>query len=646
MGMFDHVPVGPVRQDEGPELPTRPTKVALSAVKRAAPPVGPHPDIRRIIDLPHQPVLPDSFPHDTGLVRRSAPKDFEMWDTQRRAIFEFWREGCMFGPISVGWGKTLISLACASIGVMKWRHTRMMLMVPPYMMHQLLKKDIPWIKDRIELPFDVFPLNVSKQKRGDLARNAGHGLYVMPYSILSCGDGEDLLETINPTLIICDECHCISKRDTARTKRFLRFLNASNPTPNGVAMSGTITGKSILEYWHLMKWVLGRRCPLPLHFPLVRKWADAMDAGMQHQPTDSMRYIVQWAAQHHPEVKPDHSVGGMRRSYRARWTTVPGVAAFDNLDIGVDLVFKSHNVKMPDKIRELLRQVREDMQAPNGDEISHAIHTWSWLYQISSGFYYDQVWPKDHPKLAEGLAFHEAEQEYHRQLRAWIKRSGSAKCDTPMLIGNIMARNPALIPQLRDAWNELKARDVEGRAERDRKVVRIDPFKVNACVKWAKGLPRPFGLIWFWHIEFGQWLYERLNEEGVPCHLSGAGDQEILDIRDKVVVASIKANNTGKNLQFHDRQLIAQWPSDAKIAEQMLGRVHRQGQTADTLTVDYLLSGGNRDPDRVMLSACLHKTLYIHQTTKSRMKLLYGTFDPPPVQFDREWLIERGITGL
>jgi hypothetical protein len=51
-------------------------------------------------------------------------------------------------------------------------------------------------------------------------------------------------------------------------------------------------------------------------------------------------------------------------------------------------------------------------------------------------------------------------------------------------------------------------------------------------------------------------------------------------------VLSIAAHGTGKNLQWTNRNLVCTPPTGGDIWEQLIGRTHRQGQTADEVFVD------------------------------------------------------------
>lgn len=76
------------------------------------------------------------------------------------------------------------------------------------------------------------------------------------------------------------------------------------------------------------------------------------------------------------------------------------------------------------------------------------------------------------------------------------------------------------------------------------------------------------------------------------------------------------------------------------MAEQVLGRTHRNGQKADELIVN---TNNTLEFDEVIFAACLNDSLYIHQTTGNRQKLIYANYDPTPKIIPSAVLRERGL---
>jgi hypothetical protein len=163
-------------------------------------------------------------------------------------------------------------------------------------------------------------------------------------------------------------------------------------------------------------------------------------------------------------------------------------------------------------------------------------------------------------------------------------------------------------------------------------------------VRWAVNLPKgEGGIIWHWHTAIGAWLREALRYNGIDALYCPAGaDAQILDTSNasKVVIASISAHSTGKNLQHHRNQMFVEWPRSARTAEQVLGRVHRNGQAAEEIVVWFCRSCLS---DELWFAGTLNDALYIQMTTGARQKLIYATHDPLPTVYSPETLRMRGM---
>src|SRR5690606_15608743 len=173
----------------------------------------------------------------------------------------------------------------------------------------------------------------------------------------------------------------------ARTGRIRRYL--SKHEPQLVAMSGTITSRSIMDYWHLIRACLGEYCPLPLSGHLVRQWAKVIDADNSRagwtRPdvdydgsvrTEPIMPLVHWAKRHWPDEDLPETLRGFRRAFKLRLTSAPGVVVTGDAAIGTSLTLHTSPAPMGDspgigELHEHIRRVREDWVAPNGDELEH-----------------------------------------------------------------------------------------------------------------------------------------------------------------------------------------------------------------------------------------------------------------------------------
>jgi hypothetical protein len=221
---------------------------------------------------------------------------------------------------------------------------------------------------------------------------------------------------------------------------------------------------------------------------------------------------------------------------------------------------------------------------------------------------------------------HEYRQNYHKSLRAFLQATNLKGLDSPMLVGAEMARNAdrSVPTPLYQDWMAWKSRYVEGLPERDSRAVRVCDFKIREAVAWAKD--HGHGLIWVSNIEAGEWTFEYLQEAGIDALHCPSGEKYNRIIadpenRNKIVVASMRAHGTGKNLQHFQQQFFLQWPRQAKMAEQTIGRTHRSGQKADQLEIDCMNLSMF---DKLVFAACLNDALYIHQTTSARHPAVQG----------------------
>lgn len=574
-------------------------------------------------------------------------------------------------PIGVGWGKTGISLMIAErayqAGIRK-----ILLLVPVNLVSGLQKRHIPEWRRRVPLsvPFHFLGGRAASQ-RAAIAQSRAAGVYVFPYSLLSVPDTMDLLTWIDADLVIADEVHNLKNQRAARVNRFLDFMRGQQKRKNigFVGMSGTITAKKIAEYHHLMDFALGDRSPLPRSANMAWFWGSILNSDADDPNPDSkgvriMQPLLKWAAEKFPGERRfrDDQTESYRRAYRLRMTSAPGVVASGDEEIGVSLLIEN---RAPDKPGEqliaLMAQVDLGM-TPQKEPIAHAIHGYKWQYELSAGFYNALLWPSIErvmahrnvgPTEAELLIERAKEhlralQDYHKAVREFCKRA-PAGLDTPREIGNSIARHGDKFvgSTLADLWRTVKGLEFDGMPKRLSQAVRIDDFKVRHAVEWAKEFGS--GIIWVYHKELGEWITEAIAKTGQEVFHCPAGADELIESigdpgrggkGDKLCVASITSHGTGRNLQAFQNQLFAQWPRAALQAEQTLGRLHRNGQQADSLTVHTNMV---LEFDHANRAATLTDAIYIQQTTNSRQKIIYADYDPLPTIYSPEFLREGGF---
>lgn len=648
----------------------------IESVATADPSEAPS-DVRRItnLELVHPLTPPESEWVSSQKILASAYADgFRLTESQANGIYAFERYRGLLGSIGVGRGKTLLSLLIAQVVHGSWGMHRSMLIVPSQVVAQLRDRDIRWARSRIPLNFPIYFLcDGGVNARRTMAMSGRRGLYVWTYSLLSARDADDVLAAIKPQHITLDEAQNAANFSAARTKRLLRYILDRHPT--GAAMSGTLSSKSIKDYFHLSAWALGNQSPLPLAKPLVEDWAALLDAQAMSEDdpvisagrASPMSPLISWARNNFPNRPIPHTVSGFREAYRLRITHNPGVVSSGDADIGTSLTITNDPVPHHEKaegwtaLKELMDKVEMRWETPNDDPIEYALHQYKWLYELTAGFWHRLSWPTpDAVSRRKGVSIdeaidivgrsmqaHELHNVYAKCLRTWLERNARPGLDSPFLVGGDMERYGAanVGEELYDTWVQWKESCSEDLVDRDSTAIRVSDYKIREAVAWASKHRGKGGIVWVHHQEIGRWCFEMLRDadiDAIHCPAGSAQNERIIDEANanKIVVASMTAHGTGKNLQHFREQFFLQWPRPAKVAEQVLGRTHRLGQKADDLVVH---TCNTTEFDHQNFAATLIDALYIHQTLGNRQKLIICGYNPLPRLYPSAVLRQRGF---
>lgn len=643
-------------------------------------------EMDRIVSLPFVPPMTEEEEEQVSrdFLQASAFEDgFRLKPAQANGVLEYSIYNGLFAPIGVGQGKTLLSLLIASIAYQKGIE-KILLLIPPQVVPQLVGKDIQMARTHISVPYPIHVLaGRGKHQRLHMARSKKKGLYVMPYSYLSVADTDEMLEEISAGLIIADEAHRVAHADSARSGRLFRYIDKAEPEM--VVMSGTMTKKSLEDYFRLSKHSLKQNNFIPNTKSYMLDWAGVLDAKrfqVDAQETTGNKALlaplVEWAQNKHPEEEFTPDTSGFRKAFRMRLSSCPGVVTSGDGDIGTSLILENEPVKGYaskegwDKLQKLLKDVEEAWITPNGDTIEHAIHTWKWIYELSAGFYNELVWPTTEVfaarrRISESEAedilmrakmHHAADQDFVKILKRWLTDFSKSGLDTPLLVRKDISLNgPKNVgTELYQAWQEKELMDFEGRPDRDSNAVRVCSYKIDEAIARAKKFTSRAsdksdtrfgkgGILWYYHQEVGNWLFEKAKEEGldaIHCSAGDYGNRQILDEknRHKIMIASIQAHGEGKNLQHFQNQVFVQWPRGAGVAEQVLGRLHRLGQVAEELFVSTMHT---LECDKMNFAACISDAMYTHQSIGVGQKLIYGTYNPLPEIFPMSVMVEKGL---
>lgn len=635
-------------------------------------------EITRILNLDIQwPLTPEeseAYSRD-NMLAVAFNEGIRLKERQASALWCYDMSTGPFCPIGAGCGKTLIGVGIATRAYEKGLK-KILLLVPPQVYSQLVMHDLALIRSWIPVRVPFIALgNTTSRRRIQLAKSGRHGCYILPYSCLSTQDASEVLLAIDPDCIIADEAHSLSYRTSARTNRIIHFLEhraKQGRVVEFIPMSGTITGKTIMEYQPLIGACLNINSPLPLSPTMANEWGHWIDAEAEEYTGDAslgqIQGLVDWARLHFPQQEIPNDISGFRTAYRLRLNSAPGVVSTGDAEIGTSLYIANRVVEVDKesdgwkRLDSMIDGVLEGL-APNGDIIEHAIHGFRWLYELSAGFYNQMLWPSadtlakrknisiEHATdiIERAIQHHEMSQIFAKELRAWLSTHNIPSLDTPLLVRSSMAQNghARVGKVLYTAWQEMKRLEFEEMPIRDKRAVRVFDYKVKAVADWYRNhVPKGAGcLVWAYNNEIIEWTAECLSEAGLDPLVCYSGEQYNRLIRDpknkhRLVVASIAAHGTGKNLQHFQHQYCVQWPRPAKTAEQLLARTHRTGQKADELIV---YTNFTTEFDRLNYAACLNDALYIQQTLGNRQRIIYAGYDPLPTIFPPSVLKERGM---
>jgi hypothetical protein len=603
MGVFGNIDE-PWEMAPGLELPPKPKKgcfrEALEASRATlanktaksngyAGVVANSPEFARIMKVPRR-ILELEEVTDLTPIFRKEGGSMVMRPIQSASLIDAHMANGFLGPIGVGWGKTLILLLMAEA----MDSERAVLLVPPQLRDQLTREIDELYGKHFNLPIDRI-------------------VRVVAYSELSLAKNAELLDELNPDLIVADEVHNLKRPQSARTKRFLRYMR-ENPHCRFCGMSGTMTNRSVKDYAHLLELALRKNSPLPGTYKELLDWAGALDVN----PAKMMM----------PGVLMQFCEGteNARQGYRRRLVETLGVVATVEGALGTSILVRNIAPEIiPGPVLEALQEV-EDNWAYNGEEFSDPLAMWRFRRQMSCGFYYRWVWPDGKPDV-EWL---EARSAWKKAAREKIKL-GRKGMDSEFLVASAAERWRQKTQEGQEfktdvtlfeceewiAWKAVKGRY---KPTPPTEAVWISDFVAVDAIRRAKELVKAGRkvIIWYTHGIIGN----RLAELSGYSHYGAGTDAS--PTKEDVIICSIATQGTGKNLQHYNHNIIVTIPTSGMIFEQLAGRTHRPGQLDDLVTIDYYDHTESLDKH---MSDVIEDALYIQDSTGQRQKILYADGD-------------------
>lgn len=525
------------------------------------------------------------------------------WGTMRLnpiqglALKEACEVGGAFCPINAGGGKTLITLLAPTMV----RATRPLLIIPAALREKTIKEFRVLAKHWLCIHPDAYRI-VSYQELGRTSAGAemdGDGHVIRP----------GLLEKMRPDLIVFDEVHRVKNGKAAVTRRVKRYLKA-NPGVKVVALSGTITKRSLKDYAHIARWCLPLTCPVPQTDDDLEAWSAALDekvASYQRLKPGALSLFVRGPV-------PDDAIEALpivRNAYRERLTQTPGVVATQDGALGTSLVVAPYgDGGTCPRIEEGFQLLREKWATPDGQLFADPLTLARHARSLCLGLWYRwRVQPPEEWALRRAA--------WASECRSLIKTNRRNLDSEKHIVQHL-----ALYPESRPLYDEWAA--VKSSFTPETEAVWISSEALDWVEKWLKDGP---GIVWCKHTLFGLELARRT---GLSYYRQGGLNAQKQMIEDhpanKSLIASVDSNGTGRNLQKWHRNLLVSGLANGEQYEQLLARTHRPGQEADEVQFDVYMGCAET---LVGIYQARADCVYTQATLGQAQRLVYCDFTVP-----------------
>jgi hypothetical protein len=546
------------------------------------------PEFRRIRDLPRRDwgatddvdelveVLTNYLKTDQGTQK--------LRPAQAAALRELHDVGGLFAPIRVGGGKTLVSFLAATVCDAQ----RALLLVPAQLLEKT-KNDL-WAASK---HWKIRPITIES------------------YETLSRDRTGRILEGLRPDLIIADEAHRLKNTSAGCTKRLKNYLAGARKLDEHVrlvCMSGTITTRSLREYWHLLRWSLGNNAPLPADPMEFSGWAQALDEKVHPDSRWQPGALERLA----DNPKGKDALERARDAYASRLLSCPGVISTRGEVPEMSLYFRATELKAPPHLETLFSEMRRLWETPSGYPFEMPTQLWAHGRELQCGFYYE---PDPRPP-AEWM---DRRRELSKMIRETLKHS--RKFATP---GDIIVAIKE--GEFDDDGVYQRWLDIKHTFKWITTPYWVDDTALRYCADWLASGKVDKKLCWVEHQAAGHKLSEMT---GIPyfgpegCDISG----NLVDNHVGPAIVSVQSCSTGRNLQYrHSQNLYMSPMSKNNWWEQSLGRTHRDEQPEDQVEAEVLMLCKEAYSSLIW---AMKEAQYAHTTLKEPQKLLYCSRELP-----------------
>lgn len=435
-----------------------------------------------------------------------------------------------------------------------------------------------------------------------------HSIKVISYSTIST-KGADLLQRLQPDLIIADEAHDLRHLTSNRSRRALSYILDTGCV--FVPLSGTMTERSIHDYVHLYALALRDRSPLP-NDSTIDVWSSVLDSKTNPSANDKLALR---------RLLPAHrssTVETLRAAYKRRLLHTPGVITGSPELLGTGL--EIHRWLDCDAagadLKASWKRLRDAWELPGGEELVDALEYARHTRTLALGFYNRlQPAPVTDPELVE--EWREARRRWGGAMR-WALDNWAATrpgFDSKGLLCQA-GREWRLQGSTQRAWDTWAS--IREEIEWVKSVEWVSTRPITAAIeRFTETARGGKGIIWY---SSSTALEPLFREMQIPVY--GRGSKQPTGCKG-IIACQAKVHATGWNAQydFADCLVLEPWASATKW-DQGLGRTHRPGQIEDTVRA--FVPAWTPELRKTIRSAIVNAH-YIEETEGRRTKLLCAT---------------------
>lgn len=511
---------------------------------------------------------------------------------QAIALAEAVQLGGAYIPIPVGGGKTLVSFL---IPRLIRRIERPLILTYAHLIPKTEAEALEYRKDW------ALPVHYKIESYQTLSRK-GAARYLSEY---------------RPDYIFCDESQALKNPSASVTSKVERYVKHCRDTRFPLvfcAGSGSPWATSIRDMAHVVSWCIPHTNPCPADYGALDEWARCLDADVPPLRRLDPGALLQLEAEPAPPFADPHVRA--RRAFGFRFAQTPGVVMAEPEQLPIPIVIREIPVQLEPCQIEAYEGLRKGV-TPDGIDIADGPSHWRHAREINTGFY--GVWEPRPPM------------DWREARRAWcsacrhVLQTNRRDLDSEEQLTDYLAEHPDHYPEAAEAlaaWREIEPTFIPN-------VVYhwLTDRTLRQIADWAAQGP---GLIWTDRPEAAN----RLSAlSGLPYY--GRGGLDARTGRTTIqhppgqgaIILARRANDSGLNLQAWNRNLVVDVPSGAVAWEQMIGRTHRTGQTARSVTFDVLV--GCRE-DVLALNKAARRAAVVMDSTTLPQKLCHADLSAFP----------------